>query len=117
MSEDKTQMTSLKENAEKVYQAWDEAWSRNDVEALLALYAEDVIIESPLIPYLLNKESGICKGKEELSKLLIIAAERKPTNRKYYRKKFFTDGETLIWEYPRLTPEGEQMDFIEVMEL
>ena len=70
-----------------------------------------------MIPYLLGKESGICNGKEEFRKLLVIAADRKPLNRKYYRKKFFTDGQTLMWEYPRQNPEGEQMDFVEVMEL
>jgi hypothetical protein len=26
-------------------------------------------------------------------------------------------GHTMIWEYPRATPEGGQMDFTEVMEL
>ena len=108
---------NLKEIAEKIYIAWDHAWSHDNIEALLALYAEDVIIESPLIPYLLGTESGVCHGKEEFRKLLIIAVDRKPLNRKYYRKNFFTDGKTLMWEYPRQTPEGEQMDFIEVMEL
>ena len=29
----------------------------------------------------------------------------------------FTDGHTMIWEYPRATPTGDQMDFTEVMEL
>src|SRR5262245_3018153 len=110
-------MNSAQINAEKIYHLWDQAWENNDINVLLTLYTEDVILESPLIPYLLGKESGICQGKPELKKLLGIAAERKPNNRKHYRKKFFTDGQTLIWEYPRSTPDGEQMDFIEVMEL
>jgi hypothetical protein len=33
------------------------------------------------------------------------------------RTGYFTDGERLIWEYPRATPKGEQMDFVEVMEI
>jgi hypothetical protein len=37
--------------------------------------------------------------------------------RKFHRTGYFTDGEKLIWEYPRESPEGEQMDFVEVMEL
>ena len=36
---------------------------------------------------------------------------------KYFKQNFFTDGKTLIFEYPRQTPEGEQMDFVEVMEI
>lgn len=103
--------------AEKIYKSWDRAWANNDVDALLALYADNAIIESPLIPYLLGKESGICNGKNEFRKLLIIAADRKPINRKHYRKNFFTDGKTLMWEYPRSTHDGEQMDFVEVMEI
>ena len=71
----------------------------------------------PLIPYLLNCEIGICKGREALRILIQKVAERKPPLRKYYRKRFFTDGDTLMWEYPRSTPTGEQMDFVEVMEL
>jgi len=28
-----------------------------------------------------------------------------------------TDGRTLMWEYPRVTPDGTQVDLVEVMEL
>jgi hypothetical protein len=44
-------------------------------------------------------------------------AERKPPLRQRYRTGYFTDGRKLMWEYPRETPEGDQMDFVEVMEL
>ena len=30
---------------------------------------------------------------------------------------FFADGKTLIWEYPRVTPGGEQMDLVEVTDV
>ena len=40
-----------------------------------------------------------------------------PHSRKRYREGFFTDGRKLIWEYPRATPNGDQMDFVESMEL
>ena len=107
----------LLEDAERIYYAWDKALANNDVENLLALYASDAIIESPLIPHLLNIDEGICRGRDELRKLLEIVAARKPEKRQYYRKKYFTDGKILMWEYPRVSPHGEQMDFVEVMEL
>lgn len=44
-------------------------------------------------------------------------AERKPSIRKHFKQNFFTDGKTLIFEYPRQTPDGEQMDFVEIMEI
>lgn len=107
----------LKATAESIYLAWDKALSNNDVEVFLKLYAEDAIIESPLIPYLLNTDNGVCKGKQELRVLIEKVVQRKPTIRKYFKKNFFTDGKTLMFEYPRLTPDGEQMDFVEVMEI
>jgi hypothetical protein len=91
--------------------------SNNDIESLLALYAPDATIESPLIPHLLNCEEGICRGRDELRQFLEMVVARKPEKRKYFRKNYFTDGKTLMWEYPRATPEGEQMDFAEIMEL
>ncbi len=37
--------------------------------------------------------------------------------RQYQRNGYFTDGKRLIWEYPRDAGKGEQMDFVEAMEL
>jgi ketosteroid isomerase-like protein len=99
MSKDNVdQISELKKIAEKVHNAWNTAWSNNDIDALLDLYADDAIIESPLIPYLLKQERGICNGKKEFRKLLEIAAVRKPTNRQLYQNNYFTDGKTLMWE-------------------
>lgn len=103
--------------AERILVEWDHALEHNDVDKLMALYAPDATIESPLVAHLLNQESGICHGTQELKTLLEILAKRKPIIRKYYKNRYFTDGKTLMWEYPRLTPNGEQMDFVEVMEL
>ncbi|MFZ4116390.1 MAG: nuclear transport factor 2 family protein [Chthoniobacterales bacterium] len=106
-----------KRHAERILVEWNEALKNNDVERLLVLYAPDAVVESPLIAHLLNQQSGMCRGHEALKNILQMVAARKPLVRGYYKKKYFTDGETLIWEYPRGTPEGEQMDFVEVMEL
>lgn len=103
--------------AENIYRLWDKALSNNDVEGLLNLYAIDAVVESPLIPYLLKIDNGICRGRDELRLLIEKVAHRKPLIRKYFKKNFFTDGKTLMFEYPRQTPDGEQMDFVEVMEI
>jgi len=104
-------------DVERIYHEWDKALSENDVDALLKLYAPDATLESPLIAHLLNWPRGICRGIDEIRQLLQATAERKPTTRRYYRAGYFTDGHTVMWEYPRSTPDGEQMDFVEVMEL
>ena len=102
---------------ERVYFAWDDALSRNDKDALLALYAPDAVIESPLIPHVLKNERGVVRGHGEIQALLDEVAARKPPVRKFHRTGYLTDGKRLIWEYPRETPDGEQMDFVEAMEL
>lgn len=103
--------------AERVYRAWDQAWSNDDLEAMVALYATDAVLESPLVPHLLGTKEGICRGREAIRKLLEIAAARKPRKRTFHRVGYFTDGRLLMWEYPRATPDGEQMDFVEIMEI
>jgi ketosteroid isomerase-like protein len=102
---------------ERMYFAWNDALARNDIEALLGLYAEDAHFESPLAPHLLDTESGVLHGHGELRPLFEQLAERKPPVRQYFRTGYLTDGKRLIFEYPRDAGQGEQMDFAEVMEL
>lgn len=102
---------------ERIYREWDQAWSNDDLDAMIALYASDAVLESPLIPHLLGTKTGICQGRDEIRALLDTAAPRKPGKRTFHRKGYFTNGKFLVWEYPRATPDGEQMDFFEVMEI
>ena len=102
---------------ERMYFAWDEALSRTDATGLLALYAPDAVFESPLVPHLLDIKSGVLRGHRQLKPLFDKLAERKPAIRRYYRTGYLTDGRRLVWEYPRAAPDGEQMDFVEAMEL
>ena len=103
--------------AERIYHEWDSALANNDMDALLALYAEDAVLESPLIPYLLDKEEGICRGRDEIRGLVEQVAIRKPNLRKYYRTPCLKLDKLIMWEYPRQAPDGEQMDFAEIMTL
>lgn len=102
---------------ERMYTEWDTALSSNDPQRLLACYATDAVLESPLVPHLMGSENGVCRGHQQLLAFFKIVAARKPTLRKYFRRGFFTDGQQLIWEYPREAPNGEQMDFVEAMTL
>jgi hypothetical protein len=103
--------------AERIYHEWDAALASNDPERLLALYAPDAVLESPLIPHLLGGAQGVCRGHQELRCLFEILARRKPPLRQHHRPGYFTDGRTLVFEYPRAAPGGEQMDFVEVMDI
>jgi hypothetical protein len=102
---------------EHIYHAWDDALGRKDAEAALALYAPDAILESPLVRHLLGSERGIRQGRDELRPFIELVLSRTPPARQRHRTGFFTDAQRLLWEYPRVTPNGEQMDLVEVMDL
>ena len=102
---------------ERIYQLWDEALGAKDADAAAALYAPDIVLESPLVRHLLRSERGVVEGREKLRDFLHLVFARTPAIRHRYRTGFFTDGRKLMWEYPRATPDGEQMDFVEVMEI
>ena len=102
-----------------VYEQWHEFACTRNVEALLDLYAADAIFESPLVPAILDRESGILHGHPELRLFFEEGTRCRPNHlvRWFRSGKYFTDGRTLIWEYPRETPDGDQVDILEVMEL
>jgi ketosteroid isomerase-like protein len=101
---------------EAVVHAWEKALAEHDAEALLACYAPDAVLESPVAAHILGGP-GVCRGRDELRPFLTEVVSRTPDERQYYRAGFFTDGRRATWEYPRETPDGQQMDFVEVMEI
>jgi hypothetical protein len=102
---------------ERVYHAWDEALGRKDIDAAIQLYAPDATLESPLVRHLRGGEEGVIRGRDDLRAFVETVFARTPPHRQRYRSGFFTDGRKLIWEYPRVTDTGEQMDFVESMEI
>lgn len=42
---------------------WIAAWNRHDLDAILAHYADDFEMTSPLIPQLAGEPSGVLRGK------------------------------------------------------
>ena len=103
--------------AEQIYHAWDAALGRKDLEGALSLYAEDAVLESPLIRHLLGGEEGVIDSRAKLRDFVALVFARTPPSRQRHRTGFFTDGRRLIWEYPRVTPAGQQLDLVEVMEI
>lgn len=105
------------EAAAAVHEAWNDALAHKDANALALLYTDDAIIESPLVAYLLRTERGICEDKKSIRAFLPQVFANQPVERRTHREFVFTDGRIMMWEYPRATPDGDQMDFVEVMEL
>lgn len=100
-----------------LYKAWAKAFAERDLEAVVSLYASDATLESPLVNNLLGTEEGIVRGKQNLREFFRIILERTPPLVDRHRANFFSNGSVMIWEYPRITPTGEQTDMAEVMEL
>ena len=108
---------NARQDIERIYRLWDEALGSQDLEASLALYADDASIESPLVQHLLQTKEGIVRGKADLRQFITRVFQTNPPQRKRFKQRFFTDGRVLTWEYPRASPDGEQMDLVEVMEI
>jgi hypothetical protein len=86
----------------------------------MALYADDAILESPLVPVIMEgKSDGVLRGKGEIGRFLEAGARSRPIDlvRWHRSESYFSAGAILIWEYPRVTPEGDQVEIVEVMEI
>ena len=108
------------EAARSIYLAWDDALGRRDLDDSMKLYTEDATLESALVRRVLGTDTGLISGRSELRELrkfVRMLYDRPLPQRERYRGELFTDGRILMWEYPRLTPTGEQIDLVEVMEL
>ena len=104
---------------ERIYRDWHEYAKNRDTDALIALYADDAVFESPLVLAIMNTDSGILCGKAEILRFLEEGTRRRPNElvRWYRDGSRFISGDTLIWEYPRPTPDGNQVDILEVMRI
>jgi steroid delta-isomerase len=103
-----------------IHRIWHRAASARYIPVLIALYADDAILESPLVPVILDEKSdGVLRGKPEIERFLEAGARSRPIDlvRWHRSDTYFSAGATLIWEYPRMTPDGDQVEIVEVMEI
>jgi len=104
-------------DAERIHKLWDEALGRKDLEAALSLYASNASIESPLVQHLMKTKQGIVRGRDNLREFISRVFSTNPPQRRRFKQGFFTDGRVVTWEYPRVSPDGDQMDLVEIMEI
>ena len=105
----------------RIFRDWDAAARAADVDAMLALYADDAVFETALVPVVLpEKTDGVLRGKAELRGFFARSSANRPDGalRWYRTGRWLSDGERLLaWEYPRATPDGEQVDVAEIFEI
>lgn len=103
-----------------IYEQWHACVVRRDLDGLMALYDDDAILETPLIlATLRDRDRGILVGKAAIG-TFFAAGLRNSGNglgRWYRTGTFFSSGQQLTWEYPRDTPQGDQVDLVEVMDI
>jgi hypothetical protein len=109
----------MSEAIRTIYEQWHELARTRDVDVLINLYTDDAVFESPLVPAILDQESGVLNGRGEILRFLREGTKRRPNDlvRWHRSGQYFTDGKILIWEYPREAPDGDQIDILEVMEV
>ena len=90
--------------AEQIYRQWHEAAKSRNTAALLALYHEAAELESPLVPIILNQNSGVLNGKAEIGRFLEEGTRRRPNElvRWYRSSQYLASGDLkdgLIWRH------------------
>ncbi|ASK26812.1 nuclear transport factor 2 family protein [Neisseria chenwenguii] len=107
------------ETCHEIYEKWHRYAKERNVPQLIDLYSDDAVLESPLVPAILNTRSGVLNGKNEILHFLEEGTKRRPNElvRWYRNGEYLCNGRTLVWEYPRITPDGEQIDILEWMEI
>lgn len=107
------------EPARHIYEQWHQAAKNRDTAALIALYADDAELESPLVPVILGRDNGVLHGRAEILAFLEEGSRRRPNElvRWYRDGRYLATSKLLVWEYPRQTPDGSQVDILELMEL
>lgn len=114
-------MTATPEQARFVFDQWHQRIAARDGTGLAALYTDDAVLESPLVPRVLDQETCLVQGRAELDHFLDEITKRRPGQEDlpslYRTGEYLFDGETLFWEYPRQTPGEDQLELAEVMEL
>ena len=114
--------TATADDAKFIFQEWHRATVNRDVEALIALYADNAVMETPMGVLLAG--TGLLNGHAEVARFLRANfAQRQQvissmnTVRFHRTGAYQFDGRTLTWEYLRDTPHGDSFDVSEVLEL
>src|SRR3954470_20854651 len=97
-----------------IAESWLAAFNARDLDALLALYAEDAVHLSPKLRERNPETGGRVRGKAALSAWWGDAFQRLPHLR-YEPVSLTADGERVWFEYRRVLPEQPELMVAEVL--
>ncbi len=120
MSEIEARSNEAHGDARRIFEQWHHSVVERDLHALMALYADDAMLETPLA-YVVSAErqDGRLQRREAI-KAFFAASFAQPENglgRWYRTDRCHASHRQVVWEYPRETPEGDQVDLVEVMDI
>jgi steroid Delta-isomerase len=73
--------SDFRADCERIYLEWHERAKAFDTEGLLALYSGDAVLESPLVPAVLDdKQDGVLHGHDELRRFFTEGGRRRPSD-------------------------------------
>jgi steroid delta-isomerase-like uncharacterized protein len=101
---------------EHLGRAWLEAFNRRDLDALLALYAEDCRHTSPRLRHQHPETQGQVRGKTALRSWWADAFARLPDLR-YEALSLTADEERVVLEYLRHVPGETSLPVLELFEV
>lgn len=111
-------MKAFEDAAKRIYHEGNDGWATTTSTPSPRCTYPTCTFESPAVLLTLNTESGICRGIDEPLPPVLEQVARTPALRTYHWTGYLTDGShTVIFEYPRDAPDGEQMGFVEAMEI
>jgi hypothetical protein len=103
----------------RIYEDWHTFARAGLVAQLSQLYAVEATLETPLIPAILGKVDGICRGRDQILRFLTEGTRRRPNElvRWHRSADYLWNGRIISWEYPRAIPGGQQIDIAEYMDI
>jgi steroid Delta-isomerase len=120
MNEIQAQPNGSKGDARFIFEQWHRCVVERDLGVLMALYAVDAMLETPLA-YVVSagRQDGRLQGREAIG-AFFAASFAQPENglgRWHRNGRCHASHRQVVWEYPRQTPDGDQVDLVEVMDL
>jgi len=103
-----------------IFEEWHNTIVRGDFEALMALYADDAVLESPtVVAAMPGRADGVLRGRDQIGAFFsgIVGKMQKDFGRLFRDGTYFSNGSVLIFEYRRAAPNGDQLDLVESMDI
>jgi ketosteroid isomerase-like protein len=99
---------------EQVFNEMDAAFSRKDVDGVVALFAEDATLESYLVMRVFDRKEGVCRGRAEIRE--VVSAIMKSGTPWGGHEPPIVRGNTLAVEFHTASSDSEKfsVDIIEV---